>query len=98
MSLNISVFQPLPDPTVTVGFICLVLTLLYFLCQLCITLGLPNPSYKVIVAAPGYLKKSAHNGYRILVPVTIDNCVLYFRPHILSASFLFFLTYNYPLM
>ena len=33
--------------------------------------SVPHPTHKVIVAAPGYLKEFAHNGYRILVPVAI---------------------------
>lgn len=44
---------------------------------------LPN---KVIVTTPGYSKEFAHDGYRVLTPVTIDDCILYLWPHFLSMD------------
>lgn len=45
-----------------------------------------QPSYKIIVAAPGYAKKLTHNRYRIFFPVPIDDCILDLRPHFLSVD------------
>ena len=45
-----------------------------------------NPSYKIMVAAPGHLKEITHERYQVLIPVMIDYVVFYLRPHILSVD------------
>ena len=46
----------------------------------------PQTMDEVIVAASGYLKESAHDGYRIFVPVPVDNCVFCPWPHFLPVE------------
>ena len=47
---------------------------------------LTQPLHKVVVTATGYSKELAHDRYRILVPVTINYCIFYLWPHILSVD------------
>ena len=51
--------------------------------QVILLLRPPQTMDEVIVAASGYLKESAHDGYRIFVPVPVDNCVFCPWPHFL---------------
>ena len=86
ISVNISGLQPLPDPSVTISFICFTLAFLNLRCQVSIRFRSIQSFHKIIVATSGYLKKLTHDWYRILVPMTVDNCILYLRPHFLSAN------------
>ena len=49
-------------------------------------LRLSDSFYKIIVTAAGHTEESAHDGYRILVSVTIDHCIFYLWPHFLSVE------------
>ena len=42
--------------------------------------------YEVVITTSGYTEKLAHNSYWILTPVTMDDCILYLSPHILSVE------------
>ena len=57
-----------------------------YICQFSILLRLIYPLNKIVVSAPGYLKKLAHSGNRILTTVAMNNSILYFGPHILPAD------------
>ena len=86
ISFNISVSQPLPNPSIAISLICPALTFLDLHSQISVWLRFSLSIHKIIVAASGYLKKLAHDRYRILVPVSIDYCILYLWPHILSTD------------
>ena len=45
-----------------------------------------KPLHNAIVAAPSYLEEIAHYKYRVLIPVSINDMVFYFRPHIISVD------------
>lgn len=47
---------------------------------------LTKPFYKGIVSTSGHTEEFAHDRYRVLVPVTIDNGILYLCPHFLSMD------------
>ena len=86
ISIDISAFQPLPDPPVTVSLICLVLTFLNLLSKICVMLGPPKALNKVVVATPGHIEEFTHNRYRALIPVAMDDSIFYLWPHFLSID------------
>ena len=86
VSLNISVLQPLPDPSVPVSLVGPILTFLDLPCQCGVLLRLSLLLHKVIVTTPGHTEKLTHDRYRVFVPVTIDYRILYLWPHFLSVD------------
>ena len=54
--------------------------------QFCILRWFSLSLYIVEVTTSGHSKKSIHDRYRVLVPVTIDDSILFLQPRILSVD------------
>lgn len=75
-----TLFQSLPHSAISVGMKILILFLTYFLCQCCIFLHSAKLMHKTVISATGYLEQPAHDEYRILCLVAIDDCAFCSRP------------------
>ena len=72
--------------SVSVGAPAFLLLSAYCFRQVCIPVWPVQTMNESIVSTSGYSKKIAHNGHRIFFPMTVDNRVLYLRPHFLSVD------------
>ena len=82
----LSVFQPQPNSSIAIGAVRTSLTLPNFLSQFGISFRFTHSFHKIVVAAPRYTEERTHYGYWVLVTVTVNYCILCFRPHILSVD------------
>ena len=78
--------QPQMHSPIAVGFVTSILMLFHLLSQSSVLFCRPHSAYIGIVAASRYTKKLTHNRDGIFRPVTINNLILEFVPHILSVS------------
>ena len=81
-----TVFQPLPHSAVAIGIKTFVLLISDFLCQCGVFLGPVQILYKAVIAASGHRKESAHDKYRILFPVTVNDSIFCPGSHFLSVD------------
>lgn len=84
--MYLPVFQPQPDPSVTISIVGRALTYANFISQFYILLRLVCPLHEIVVSTPGDFKKLAHNRYWVLVAMTMDNSILCFWPHFPSMD------------
>ena len=71
--------------SVSIGAPAFLLLSTYCLRQICIPVRLAQAMNERVVSASGNAEKLTHDGHRVLLPMTIDNSILYRRPHILSV-------------
>ncbi|MDY3014072.1 MAG: hypothetical protein SOR61_02550, partial [Evtepia sp.] len=83
---NILAFQPQPHPPVSVGTVAAFLLLCDSFSKSCVLFRLAQTMDKIVVAATGYTKKSAHDGYRIFCLMLIYNMVFDFWSHLPSID------------